>query len=40
MKRSPKVAGIGKECVACGCCCRGVPTGRTVYRFRRDRPAG
>ena len=20
MKRSPKVAGIGKECVACGCC--------------------
>ena len=20
MKRSPKVAGIGKDCVACGCC--------------------
>ena len=20
MKRSPKVAGIGKECVDCGCC--------------------
>ena len=20
MKRSPKIAGIGKECVACGCC--------------------
>ena len=20
MKRSPKVAGIGKECVSCGCC--------------------
>ena len=20
MKRTPKVAGIGKECVACGCC--------------------
>ena len=20
MKRSPKVAGIGTECVACGCC--------------------
>ena len=20
MKRSPTVAGIGKECVACGCC--------------------
>lgn len=20
MKRSPKVAGIGKECAACGCC--------------------
>lgn len=20
MKQSPKVAGIGKECVACGCC--------------------
>ena len=20
MKRSPKVSGIGKECVACGCC--------------------
>ena len=20
MKRSPKIASIGKECVACGCC--------------------
>lgn len=25
MKRSPKVAGIGKECVACGCCTAGCP---------------
>ena len=25
MKRSPKVAGIGKECVACGCCVRVCP---------------
>lgn len=25
MKQSPKVAGIGKECVACGCCVRVCP---------------
>ena len=25
MKRSPKVAGIGKECVACGCCVKVCP---------------
>ena len=27
MKRSPKVAGIGKECVACGCCVKVCPLG-------------
>ena len=25
MKQSPKVAGIGKECVACGCCVKVCP---------------
>ena len=25
MKRSPKIASIGKECVACGCCVKGCP---------------
>ena len=25
MKRSPKIASIGKECVACGCCVKVCP---------------
>ena len=27
MKRSPKIASIGKECVACGCCVKVCPLG-------------
>ena len=46
MKRSPKIASIGKECVACGCCVKVCPLqaieiGRGVMaQVRQDKCVG